>query len=72
MREAVAARQNATHGSRDPRDELAVYLLSPLEDMSDIVAWWGVSAPFIYLVAVEAHAQIAPFTAVSGAFTHCA
>ena len=50
MREAVAARQNATHGRRDPRDELAVYLSSPLEDMSDIVAWWGVSTSFIYLV----------------------
>jgi hypothetical protein len=58
--------------SRDPRDELAVYLSSPLEDMPDIVAWWGVSASFIYLVAVEAHTQIAPFTAVSDAFTHCA
>jgi hypothetical protein len=43
MRDAVKAQiaDNAT--SRRPHQELDDYLAAPLEDVNDVVSWWGVS-----------------------------
>jgi hypothetical protein len=46
MREAIKARQAADQLAHNPRQELAMYLSSPLEEADDIVAWWGVSNVF--------------------------
>jgi hypothetical protein len=43
MRAAVKARQDADRAKSSPRSELTTYLRSPLENIENVVAWWGVS-----------------------------
>jgi len=43
MRASVRSRQEAERVSSGPRDELKRYLESPLEEVNDVVEWWGVS-----------------------------
>ena len=43
MRAAVRSRQDAERTNSEPRDELRRYTESPLEDVNNVVAWWGVS-----------------------------
>ena len=40
---SVHSRQEAELVGSNPRDELKRYLDSPLEEVNDVVAWWGVS-----------------------------
>ena len=47
MCDAIKSRLAADTASRAPRQELIDYLAAPLEDVNDIVAWWGVSVIFI-------------------------
>ena len=47
MRHAVRSRQEADRATSVPRDELKCYLKSPLEEVDDVVAWWGVSQKLI-------------------------
>jgi len=44
MHASVHSRQEAEHVSSGPRDELKRYLDSPLKEVNDMVAWWGVSS----------------------------
>ena len=44
MRAAMKSRQNADTVGKDPHQELEAYLAAPLEDVTDVIAWWGVSA----------------------------
>ena len=41
---AMKSCQNADTVRKDPRQELEAYLAAPLEDVADVIAWWGVSA----------------------------
>ncbi|KAG2028810.1 hypothetical protein BDR03DRAFT_882625, partial [Suillus americanus] len=41
MREAIRTRKTSDHLTHNPRQELNMYLSSPLEETDDIVAWWG-------------------------------
>lgn len=41
MREAIRMRKTSDHLTHNPRQELNMYLSSPLEETDDIVAWWG-------------------------------
>ncbi|KAG1793722.1 uncharacterized protein HD556DRAFT_1308549 [Suillus plorans] len=43
MRSAILARQSSEKSIADPRHELALYLTSPLEEVADVVRWWGAS-----------------------------
>jgi hypothetical protein len=43
MLSAVNARKAADRMKANPREELARYLQAPLENVDDVVAWWGVS-----------------------------
>lgn len=43
MRDAVHSRVMSDTANRRPRQELDDYLAAPLEDVENIVAWWGVS-----------------------------
>lgn len=43
MQAAVMARQAAERAAINPRRELRMYLEAPLEQVDNIVAWWGVS-----------------------------
>jgi hAT family C-terminal dimerisation region len=43
MHAAVKSRQDADRAKRSPQEELNAYLTSPLENVENIVAWWGVS-----------------------------
>jgi hypothetical protein len=43
MRAAVEARKAQDRMASHPRKELDQYLASPLEDIDNIVSWWGVS-----------------------------
>jgi hypothetical protein len=43
MRAAVQFRHDAERTSSEPRDELKRYMESPLEDVGNVIAWWGVS-----------------------------
>ena len=43
MRAAVRSRQDTERTSSEPRDKLKRYIESPLEDVNNVVAWWGVS-----------------------------
>ena len=42
MRNAVKSRLATDAAKRAPRQELIDYLATPLEEVDDIVAWWGV------------------------------
>ena len=42
MRETIKARLASDIVSRSPRQELQDYLAAPLEDVDDVVSWWGV------------------------------
>jgi hypothetical protein len=42
MRNAVKSRLATDAAKRAPRQELIDYLAAPLEEVDDIVAWWGV------------------------------
>jgi hypothetical protein len=42
MRAAVKARHDADHAKSGPREELKLYLSSPLEHVENVVLWWGV------------------------------
>jgi hypothetical protein len=48
MRNAIKARvsHDATH--QWPHQELEDYLAAPLEDVENVVAWWGVSSLLSY------------------------
>lgn len=43
MRATVRSRKDAERAKTNPREELRMYLESPLEDVQDVVLWWGVS-----------------------------
>ena len=43
MHASVRSRQQAERAGSGPRDELKRYLDGPLEEVNDVVAWWGVS-----------------------------
>jgi hypothetical protein len=47
MRDAVQSRVVSDTANQRPRQELDDYLAAPLEDVENIVAWWGVSFFFI-------------------------
>ena len=47
MRDTIKSRLATDAASRAPHQELIDYLAAPLEDVNDIVAWWGVSIIFI-------------------------
>jgi hypothetical protein len=42
MQAAVMARQAADRAGTSAREELRMYLDAPLEQVDDVVAWWGV------------------------------
>ena len=42
MRSAVQSCHNAERTSSRPHDELKWYMESPLEDVADVIVWWGV------------------------------
>jgi hypothetical protein len=42
MQAAVMARQAADRAGTSAREELRMYLDAPLEQVEDVVAWWGV------------------------------
>jgi hypothetical protein len=44
MCEAIKACQAADQLVHNPHQELTLYLSLPLEEVNDIVAWWGVSS----------------------------
>ena len=43
MRAAVQSRQVTERSSANPRNELEKYINGALEDVENVVAWWGVS-----------------------------
>jgi hypothetical protein len=48
MQAAVMARQEAERAARGPRQELNTYLEAPLQNVEDVLHWWGVSYRFCY------------------------
>jgi hypothetical protein len=44
MRDAIKARVSHDAARQRPRRELEDYLAAPLEDVENVVAWWGVSS----------------------------
>lgn len=42
MRATVQARRAQDRTGLNPREELDQYLAAPLEDVEDVVGWWGV------------------------------
>jgi len=57
MRDAVKSRVASDTASRRPRQELKDYLASPLEDIKNVVAWWGVSKSGYHQGHISATAQ---------------
>ena len=49
MQAAVQARQAADRKKANPREELSMYLSAPLEQVQDVVGWWGVSGMLLAL-----------------------
>jgi hypothetical protein len=50
MRETIKTRLASDTVSRSPRQELRDYLSAPLEDVDNVVAWWGVSTCFLIVL----------------------
>lgn len=48
MRAAVQNRRAADSAKADPRGELRAYLAAPLENIEDVVGWWGVRWLYTY------------------------
>ena len=48
MQEAIKSRLANDVVSRNPRQELQDYLATPLEEVDNVVAWWGVSEEYEY------------------------
>jgi hypothetical protein len=46
MREAIKFRLASDVVSHSPCQELQDYLATPLEEVDDVVAWWGVSEQY--------------------------
>jgi len=46
MRDAIKSRVASDAVGRSARQELQDYLTTPLEDVEDVVAWWGVGIKF--------------------------
>ena len=44
MRATVQARKAQDRRTSNPREELEQYLAAPLEEVQNIVGWWGVSS----------------------------
>jgi hypothetical protein len=42
MRKTLLTRQARDRSTGNPREELRMYLESPLENVENVVAWWGV------------------------------
>jgi hypothetical protein len=42
MRDAIKSHLTNDAASKRPRQELEDYLAAPLEDVDNVVAWWGV------------------------------
>jgi hypothetical protein len=45
MRDAIKSRLAIDAASQHPRQELDDYLTAPLEDIDNVVAWWGIHSP---------------------------
>lgn len=43
MHSAILSRQSSERTIDNPHQELNMYLMSPLEEVGDVVRWWGVS-----------------------------
>lgn len=53
MHNAIKSRLATDAARWAPRQELLDYLAAPLEDIDDVVAWWGVSTiPFVFSPAI--------------------
>jgi hypothetical protein len=46
MHDAIKSRVASDAVGRSPRQELKDYLAAPLEDVDDVIAWWGVIVKF--------------------------
>jgi hypothetical protein len=64
MRTAVLSRQASGQSITDKREELRLYLSSPVEEVDDVVKWWGVRCCFSRriscLMDYQHHAQQYP------------
>ena len=61
MRASMKSRQQADQATRSPRDELQMYLSSPLEEVDDVIAWWGVSPSYSTMSICHSTYFIVPF-----------
>jgi hypothetical protein len=59
MRATVKARQDADRAKTGPREELKIYLNSPLENVENVIAWWGVGFENVLLLLMS---NLAPST----------
>jgi hypothetical protein len=69
IRASVCSHQKAEHVGLGPRDELKRYLDSPLEEVNDVVGWWGVSR-FISFLDMHSNSYIASFFPIPYPFKH--
>ena len=80
MRTAVQFHHDAEHSVSEPHDELKRYIESPLEDVENVVIWWGVSddgmiftgmPEFTYTVKIAASLGTIPNTLKDGKGLSC-
>jgi hypothetical protein len=70
MRDAVKSCIENDTASRRPHQELDDYLTALLEDVDNVVAWWGVSVLFI-VISLELTIFLATFYSISYYLAHC-
>src|ERR1700678_281659 len=58
MRAAVRFRHDAERSVLEPRDELKRYIESPLEDVKNVVAWWGVSDHLLHHLSLLTQSKL--------------
>jgi hypothetical protein len=71
MRAAVLSWQTSEHASTNPRQELVSYLSSPVEDVDDVVKWWGVSVSYLSLNIAQTNGFLVPLQSISNSGQDC-
>lgn len=69
MRKILQSRQACDHSTENSRKELRMYLESPLENVENVMAWWGVRFCVLWCY-MNSFVIVATFCAVPNAFSH--
>ena len=71
MRDSIKARKTADSSKINPLHELNSYLKAPLEEVEDIIGWWGVRCIPSFSDQPSVLIILASLIAIPNAISHC-